>query len=221
MSEFAKVLVPVLQVILFLMPGLIALAVHDYLRAQRREDKLEKFILAVVYSVVCRAPLLLVASRHSSTKWLELFSVTGTGSPPEALAFSVAFPEVLVLLALALATGMASTWLVHSELFIRCATKCHITKMTKNQSIWRDTWEKIADTDYAITNYTDGRRLYGKPWLFPDAPGSSSLALSDAGWLLEGAMDPPENRRNILVVDTGLIDNIEFLKADVGRETRT
>jgi hypothetical protein len=213
MSEFAKVMVPILQVILFLMPGLIALAVHDYLRAQHREDKLEKFILALVFSVVCRAPLVPLASLRSNPKLLEPFSVTGFGTPPSALAFSVAFPEAILLIGLALLTGMASAWIVHSEVFIKFAANLHITKMSKNQSIWRDTWEKIADSDYAIINYSDGRRLYGKPWLFPDAPGGTSLTLHDAGWLIEGSTEPPQNRGVILVVDTGLIDNIEFLRA--------
>jgi hypothetical protein len=173
----------VLQVLIFLLPGLLSETVLNVLCIRQDRGDIQKVFEALMFALPVYA----------------LYSIFKTASP---LVFQDGtlkydWPGMLLLVGLALLLPAALS-LLHNKGWLMCVlTRWGITRRTGRTSIWEDVLcEKAA---YIVLHFRDGSLLYGWPEFYSDDPDKRALFVSQAEWLTEGEEPVPVEGRGILV----------------------
>jgi Family of unknown function (DUF6338) len=174
----------VVQVIQYLIPGLIGAWMFYSLTAHKKSSELERLIEALIFTgfaqlcaTLCRWFLLLLGA----LTWLPKF---GTWTPDVEFGWSLLFGLLLGVVA-----GIAS----NNDLPYRWLRSCHLTKKTSYPSPWFRAFHEAPDTQWVIlhlrTEEVDlqaGLRIQGRVDEFPDDPSEGHFRLSYWCWI------PPE-----------------------------
>jgi len=108
-------------------------------------------------------------------------------------------------------TPLAISASIKHDLHMKFFRWLKVTDRTSRTNVWFDVFTDIKS--YVIINFEDGRRLYGWPESFSDAPEDKSLFLCHAAWIGHDGKLIKLDNRGILITPNERIDTIEFVKA--------
>lgn len=195
-----------LAVLLVLLPGFLASSIVRTLCVRKEQTEFDKLIEALVYSFIAYAAFVAIFHRFP-LQTLEKNSQT-------VALFNLSSPrpsDVLVLLALGIATGILFGASITNDLHGKLLRVLRLTNRTSRPSIWLDVFSEVKD--YVQIEFGDGRSLIGWPRYFSDNPEESSLFLENAAWIKSDGTTVEIPGSGVLITKEMPIEAIMFLKA--------
>lgn len=193
--------VQTLQLLLFLIPGLIASRVYDSLVVRGESKQHGAIIEALIFSMIIYT----------------VFSFF-PGAPPvsfNSTTFAINYSPLAFCALLSLATAVPAllAFLSFRGWFLYIARRLGITKKTTGSSTWNDVFNRF-DTWITI-HFKDGSRIVGYPRFFSDRPGEPCLFLTHPSWLEEKKGKTryvPLDVEGVLITPEMPIEYIYFMK---------
>jgi hypothetical protein len=166
----AKDLVPIL---LFLLPGFVSVGILEILCVRKTKDAFGRIVEALIFTMLNLACFLISRAFLETISCIKFdhreFFTTGNVSLMAACA---------IVIGLIFAAEINHEWLLSL-----LNNKFHLTRKTAKPSTWNETWTHAQK--YVVVHLDDGRRIYGWPTFYSDAPEERALFLEDASWLGE------------------------------------
>lgn len=196
--------VEVLNVLLFLTPGLFGTIVLDAVLIRKDKDAAHRIIEGLVLSLIIygiisffeqKFPVSIRVTRDPTGKLVDTTIDLDSTILLPILVFSIALPLLLGHL-------FTSGW------FMQFLRRLRVTGRTGRESTWVDVF--LDQKRYVIVNLSDGRRLFGWPLYYSDNREEGMLYLSDAAWYDENGEPREIENHGIFLVKKDNIDLIEF-----------
>lgn len=194
--------VQTLQILLFLIPGLIASRIYDSLVVRRDMDQYHTVIEALIFSMIIYTVFSFIPGTPAVS-----FNATTFAINYSPMAFCALLFIAVFLPGIAAAVSFRD-W-PHS--LIR---RMRITKKTARSSVWSDSFNKY--TTCITIHFKDGRRLTGWPQFFPDHPDKTYFFLTEPAWVVESKGKQktiPLDLEGVLITPEMPIICIYFLKS--------
>lgn len=195
-----------LGVLLLLMPGFSCAFIVQRLSVRPKQTELDKVIEALLFSFVLYIIACPFFGYSLPLAWQER---TGTGI--EQYTFQLNWPYLVVLAALALATGVLYSANLNHDWLLRILRKVRITQRTARSSIWNDAFQDIPSS-FVLVQLSNDRSILGFLRYYSDEPDEASLFLEDAAWIVdEKGTQEPIDGPGILITKQAGIESVAFL----------
>ena len=185
----------VVGILIFLLPGLVALAIYYSLTSHPKPNEFGQVVQALMFTILSQAV--------SWAAHLCIGLVWSSFTAPEGWEL---FLRVLAAAVIALIAAYCSNHdTVHQ--FLR------LLRVTRERSYPSQWYSAFAENDdcYVVLHFRDGRRLYGWPQEWPSGPGSAHFVLAEGEWLAsESNTRVPAG--DILLVSQEDIAMVEFVR---------
>jgi uncharacterized membrane protein YozB (DUF420 family) len=190
-----------LQVLIFLIPGLISSTVLNALVVRKKEQKeLERVIEALIFTMFIYT----------------FYSICYRGSPvvldqtANTITYSYNAVPFLWLVSSSIVIPVVLSFLITNDWHMKLARALRISRRTARSSVWFDVFYDLKK--HIVIDFENGRRIYGWPMYYSDNPGEPYIFLYRPRWIKEDKF-----------IDTGLfgmlitpeqkIEAIEFLES--------
>jgi hypothetical protein len=235
-----------MQSLLFLLPGLVTVAIINSLTVRQKLEPLERVIQALLYTFVNHVTwqifLWIINTILFVCSWGHESWVPSAKAQLIWLAIAAIFWGIIV-------TSIINIGWLHDRLrdlawikirLNRLRDWCHknrlpllaraiptamwfgITKRSSRPSEWYDAFYD-ADNQFVVVHLKDGRRIYGWAHLYPDLPTEGHLLICDAEWLTDEPHSPKRPLVRILLAaaDVQFIEFIEVESTEKSNEQST
>lgn len=189
--------IDILQILVFLLPGLLAEVLLNAL-VVRPKDRLDTLIEALLFSMVIYLPYSLAFAAGPVV-------ARSTAAGVELVYRPWAF---LLLTALSVALPLALAYLLANNHHLDLAKRLRVTHRASRDNVWLDVFYGLESP--VIVDFANGRRLYGWPMLYGDRPDDPYLYLRDPYWI-EGDAFQEIDAHGILVTPAQKIELVEVL----------
>jgi hypothetical protein len=204
-----------LGVLLLLLPGFSCAYIVQRLAVRPKQTELDKVIEALLFSLI----LYLIASPFFNYS-LPLSWQRKTVEGIEQYTFQLNWPYLVVLAALALATGILYSASLNHDWLLRLLRKWSITQRTARSSIWNDAFQDIPSS-FVLVQLSRDRSIIGYLRYYSDEPEDSSLFLEDAAWIVdEKGTQSPIDGPGILLTKQAGIESVSFLNTGMDEPDR-
>jgi Family of unknown function (DUF6338) len=196
----------VLEVLIYLLPGLVSAAIVYVLTPAVRPIPFERLVQALIYTIVVQALVVLVRGMlHAiGTACCSL----GTWTSDVALVWSVV---------LAVVVGLLSTWADNTDCVHRLLRHAGITFQTSFPSEWFGAFSQ--NEGYVVLHLKGERRLYGWAEEWPSSPATGHFVVTQAEWLTTDGRVELDGVQRILVRAED-VEMVEMMKkAELSTET--
>jgi hypothetical protein len=205
-EEFAMFTFQALQLLLFLIPGLIALAVYNQLVTRRpHRSDLSYVAEALVYSMFVYAFYALITDR----------SAVSLDQTPQTVSISFDAISFIILILLSILAPIIPGVLVNKNVHTRLLSRLGISPKSARLSVWQDAFYDYKR--HVVVQFEDGRRLYGWPLHYSDEADGTSLFLYRPHWLVDSDSDTELRDTGLdgmLITPNQTIHNIGFMPED-------
>lgn len=190
-----------LQIMFFLLPGLITYFILNALIVQKEKDQFKIFIESLIFSVFVYLTL-------------SIFNMNQVVSFNSVLIFKK--KALLLMISFTILYSIIFAFLINNDLILKCLRKIKVTKKTTRDSVWHDVFYN--HKKLIILNFSDGRRMIGFPKHYSDHLDAIYVYLENPAWIIEneetGESDyrPIENCFGVLITPEQKISYIEFQK---------
>jgi hypothetical protein len=176
----------VLEVLIYLLPGLVSAALVYVLTPAARPVPFERLVQALLYTIVVQA--LLVIARGAFTLVGSHCCAIGYWTEGVALVWSVL---------LAVVVGLLSAWADNTDRVHALLRRAGITYQTSFPSEWFGAFSQ--NEGYVVLHLKGERRLYGWPEEWPSSPERGHFVVAQAEWLTPEGRTPLSGVQHILV----------------------
>lgn len=186
----------VLPWLIALLPGIVAWKVVGWLCVRPKQPPFDVLVEALLHSL----PIYLI------------------------FGFAFGVPEfkqnhVLMLGGLAVAQGLAWSWVFKNDVLGRVLRSLRFTSKTAQPSVWNDVFHNY--TGYVLVELGDRRCVVGWIRYYSDAPNPHSLFLEDAAWVLPNQTKIQIEGSGILLTEAAGIRTVSFVNGIDTRQTKT
>ncbi|MCL2154061.1 MAG: DUF6338 family protein [Leptospirales bacterium] len=160
------------QILLFLIPGLIASKIL-YLTVHTTDTKeQDKIINALIFTMFIYAIYAMI-----------------TGNPPISYTeidgiFIYNYKSLILLITLSIIIPLIFSWFIVKDWHMLLLRKLHITRNTSRSSTWLDIFYENFKSDITI-EFADGSRICGYPDYYSDNPSEQFIYLKHPAWVIE------------------------------------
>jgi len=191
-----------LQILIFLIPGLISSIILGMLIVRRKEpNEFEKIVEALIFSMLTYALFAIYSSKNPSNSNPITFDQTNNTVAFRPLPF-------LILIMLSVLLPIILAWIMNSDLHLRLARLLRMTKRTSRASVWYDVFYDC--NSYVVVELADGTRICGWPTHFSDYPSEPYLYLENPKFIDENNQYVEPNLNGILITPEMKIHFVEF-----------
>lgn len=162
-----------LQILMFLIPGLISATIVDVLIVRGKKKEFERIMEALILSML----IYTIYSFVSGTSPVTLNQLETTGT------YSFDRGSLLWLTLLSIGISVLVSCFITTDLHMRLARFLRVTTKTARPSVWLDVFHNLKR--YIIVEFVDGTRLMGWPSHYSDDPEQQYLFLSEPAWVVE------------------------------------
>ena len=193
----------VINVLAFLLPGFVAVAIYYSLTSHPKPGAFERLIQALIFTAVIQAVVALLPDSLPSPE-IDI----GADAPwdpawPVAVAVILAFVVVVV---------------VNYDLAHSLFRWLRLTRETSYASEWYSAFADYAGR-YIVLHLDGKRRLFGWPTEWPSDPAEGHFRITEGEWLTDGGRQPLEGVDGILI-PVGEVEMVEFLVRTHGETPR-
>lgn len=194
-----KITVEMLNIIFFLLPGLISLIIINSCLVKKVTDVFDKIILSLILSAL---NFIIINSFNNNWSFISIEKLVNGFN----LKIS-SYQLVVEILLLSIFSALIISFLVNKDLHMMIFRLLKITSLTSRNSTWVDIFEE--EQRYILIHLNDGRLIQGYPLYYSTKLEEERIYLINAKWLVDGEYIDL-NSEGILI--NGNIDMIEFLK---------
>lgn len=195
-----------LNILMFLLPGFLCMAVLGILTPSIKRDNLQKIVNALIFSLLIYA---IYAVIYQSPP---VSLVKETVGQQIQYSFNFQKKSIGLLVLISLLIPVLISYFIKYDLHMWVLRKLKVTDRTSRTNVWFDIFTD--KKTYIIINFEDGRRLYGWPEYYSDNPENKSLFLCQAAWITKEGKYIDLNNEGILITPNERIDTIEFVKKE-------
>ena len=193
------------SVIYALLPGFLAAWIFYGLTAHPRKSPFERVVQALIFTGIVQAVVLLV---RGTLLTLGRINAVGTWTNDVAFTWSIILAVFLGgIFALFANKDWFHRFLREHRWFSRVGG---ITKRTSFPSEWFSAFNQ--GHRYVVLHLVGGRRLYGWPCEWPDAPNTGHFVIVQPEWLLDDNSRVPLHTIEKTLVDAKDVEMVEFEK---------
>lgn len=160
--------VELINILIFLLPGLLAASIFYWFTAHAKPDTFGQFVQALVFTFIVHI----------------LFSIFFSKDPMKLLG-STSLKlnwDVVCLVGIAVFLGLLFAWISNKDLAHRVSRCIGITKENSYPSEWYSAFSRHSDC-FVVLYMVGNRRLYGWPTEWPSKPGQGHFRIEEAEWL--------------------------------------
>jgi len=194
-----KITSDTLNIIFFLLPGLISLIFINSCLVKKVINTFDKIILALIFSSIN----FLIVNRVFGTWNFIYLSKKNSFYSLEILNYKISVCIIVLSILLALIIA----YLINKDFHMKVFRKFHITSLTSRESTWIDIFEE--KKRYVLVHLNDGRLIQGFPEYYSTSTEEERIYLTDAKWLNDDGTYINCVSDGILI--NGNIDMLEFL----------
>jgi hypothetical protein len=188
----------IIDILLYLLPGLIAAWVYYGLTSFPKPSQFERVIQALVFTVI-------IQGVTSAMKWILL----GIGDFMFSIGVWNDNTRLVTSVIIAFLLGLLFCKYSNNDKIHEILRKLKITKLTSFPSEWYGVFGR--NQTYIVLHLNDGRRLYGWPLEWPNKPDSGHFSITEAEWLTDNGSIKLDSVRIILLPATE-VKFVEFMK---------
>lgn len=187
-----------LQILIFLLPGIISSKVMDFFIARKKLGSFEKILESLIFSMIVY--ILFTFFSDKSPVFLNIektgyYLSYNTGSFFKLLMISLFVPFIF---------GICHTYDFPMNIF----RWLRVTKRTSRDTIWYNVFCDVKT--HIIINFENGRRIYGWPMYYSDDPTKPYIFLHNPAWIEEDKFTYLDIK-GILITPEQKIEFVEFL----------
>jgi Family of unknown function (DUF6338) len=184
----------IVQLLTFLLPGLVALAIFYGLTSHPKPSEFERVTQALIFTLIAQAVVAVLQS-----------TVVLVGAPVSWTHTS----EIIASIIVASALGLLAVVVTNTDTLHRRLRWLGITQETSYPSVWYSTFERKTNC-YVVLHLVGERRLYGWPEEWPNRPNEGHFRIADPEWLVDDGRVELTGVEAILV-PASTVEMIEFL----------
>ena len=190
-----------LQVLIFLIPGLISSTVLNALVVRKKEQKeLERVIEALIFSMLIYTFYSIVHGR----------SPVVLDQTANTITYSYDVVSFLWLVSISIVVPVVLSFLITNDWHMKLARALRISRRTARSSVWFDVFYDLKK--HIVIDFENGRRIYGWPMYYSDNPGEPYIFLYRPHWIEEDKFIDT-GLFGILITPEQKIEAIEFLES--------
>lgn len=187
----------VLQILRYLLPGLLAAWIFYGLTAFPKPSQFERVVQALIFTLIVQV---------ISYPTIALLLWFGTHWPIAAWTETT---ELITQSACACVVGFAFTSLANSDVGHAIARKNGLTNELSYPSEWFGAFKK--NVRFVVLHLNDERRVYGWPRVWASQPHSGHFLIEDPAWLTEEG-EQPITGVSCILINAADVKWVEFMK---------
>lgn len=195
-----KVTTETLNIIFFLLPGLISLIIINACLVKKVINLFDKVILSLIFSSI---NFLIINKCFNEWNFVYLEKIDSFYSI-KITNYYLSTYIILLSILLALVVSL----IINKDIHMRVLRYFHITSLTSRNSTWIDVFEE--EKRYILVHLKDGRMIQGYPKYYSTNDDEERVYLTNAKWFEDdGSFIECSSSSGILI--NGNIELIEFL----------
>ncbi|MBS0662844.1 MAG: hypothetical protein JSR48_06245 [Verrucomicrobia bacterium] len=195
----------VLNVLLFLCPGLLASTVLRLLVYRKESSPYDKVVSALLWSLLIYALCALIG--HGAA--VQMSETKRGDATYKGIVYSAA--AIFWLLGMSLVAPTLLAFAFNRDLVGWVLRKLRITSQSARATIWLDVFAEYRR--YVVVHFADGRRVYGWVMHYSNSAEDGNIYLYEPQWLDDQNKLTANESHGLFLVKRELIDFIEFLKS--------
>lgn len=193
-----KVALEIIQVLQYLLPGLLAAWVFYGLTSFSKPSEFERIVQALIFTLLTQALVFIekaafhtVASASTTASWNDRLSV---------LCSTIS----------AIALGLTFAFFANNDKFHALLRRARITKETSYPSEWYGAFDK--NVTLVVLHLEGERRLYGWVVDWPSDPSNGQILLEQASWINDDGKETPLTGVKAILVNVKDVIWVEFME---------
>lgn len=170
-----------IPIMLFLLPGFITVALVEMLVISKPKDVFDRIIQALLFTCANLITFYLLRLLLEFTASLAHFCLSAIPSGRFSRDPLLTPGNISLTILCALIVGLAWAYELTNEKLLQWLRDHNFTKKTAKPSTWQETFSLVQKM--VVVHLEDGRRIYGWPRLYSDAPDERAIFLEEASWL--------------------------------------
>lgn len=187
-----------LQVLIFLIPGLISSVLLNALISRKEKNDLSKIVEALIFSMLTY----FIYSLFIKESPISL-------SHLEKTFYSYDRNGLFLLIIISLLLSVIASWLIITDTHMKIARFFKLTNKTARKDVWLDAF--YDNKKHIIVNFKSGQRIIGWPEYFSDDAKNQYIFLSKPSWIDNNKYVDLKNTKGLLITPNLAIEFIEFL----------
>ena len=189
--------VHLINLLQYLLPGLVAAAMFYGLTPHSKPAPFERIISALVFTFF-------VTATGEAASWIPLLSDSAKTS--------------VALLIIAVVIGGAAAVCANYDIPHCWLRNLRLTDQMGGPSEWSAAFSDRKGT-YIILNLKDGRRIVGWPEVWPDSPRGGHFLLTDYEWIENGGESSKKRTGDSsILINAESVDMVEFIVSNKGEQ---
>ena len=188
----------VVNVLTFLLPGLVTAVVFHSLTSYPKPNELDRVVHALAFTIVIQAIV-------EALSWAFQFS--------NSVSQRISDSKTLVAVVSGLLLAVCIAYLFNHDIPYRFLRWLRVTKENSYPSEWYSAFYRHSQ-HYVVLHMVGQRRLYGWPEEWPSRPDQGHFRIAEGEWLVDNNRIPAEGVE-VIVVPAKDVEMVEFMKKEM------